>query len=268
MVTPSTVNGGETASFTINLSAPAPESGVVVSLSSSDPSATLPSSVTIPVGAQTVSVDVPTQVIPKTTVVTLRAFRSDTDSKTATLTVNGAEIGIDLNPASVSGGQTSTGTVTSTRPAGAGGLTVALTSSNPAVANPTVSSVTIPQGQTTATFTVQSFAVDANASVTITGSLGAGTTPATATLDVRTIGVLSVSFNKASVTGGQTVSVTITLDAPARPGGTAVNIGAVNNQFTVLPTSVRVPAGQTTFTFTLTTISCWYSKDIFINSTK
>ncbi|WP_025229134.1 beta strand repeat-containing protein [Fimbriimonas ginsengisoli] len=253
-IDPSTVNGGDTATLTVNLSAPAPASGVLVNLASSDPAtATIASSVTIPAGAQTATVDVPTQVISKTKVVTITASRSATDSKSATLTVTGVDIALSLNPASVSGGQSVTGTVTSARPAGAGGLVVALSSSNTAVANPAVATVTIPAGQTTATFTVNTFSVDANTNVTITASLGAGTTPATAVLEVRSIGVLSVAFNKASVTGGQTVSVTITLDAPAKAGGTSVNISVVNNQFVAIPAAITVPAGQTTYTFTLTT---------------
>src|SRR2546422_4190253 len=77
-----------------------------------------------------------------------------------------------LNPASVVGGaQSSTGTVTLSGPAPAGGAQVTLSSSNTAVAS-VPSSVTVPAGATSATFTVTTSAVAASTPVTISASYG------------------------------------------------------------------------------------------------
>lgn len=80
---------------------------------------------------------------------------------------------LTLAPASVVGGvANSTGTVTITGAAPAGGAIVTLTSSNPAAAT-VPASVTIAVGASTATFTVTSLAVSANTTVTVTGNYGA-----------------------------------------------------------------------------------------------
>jgi len=254
-IDPNTVVGGDTATVTVLLSTPAPASGVVVNMSDSPTGLItgMPAQILIPAGAQAYSFDIQTQVTATNKSVTITASRSASDSKSATLTITGADLVLSLTPSSVSGGTSATGTVTSSRPAPAGGLSVTVSSSNPAVANPTTSTVVIPAGQTSANFTVQTFAVPSNQTVDITATYGAGGATATATLEVRAVGVLSVAFSKPVVTGGQSVSVTITLDAPAVAGGTVVNISATNNMFTVLPASIRVPEGQTTATFTLFT---------------
>ena len=89
---------------------------------------------------------------------------------------------LTLNPTSVVGGvQTSTGTVTLTGPAPAGGVQILLSSGNPAAVT-LPSSVTIPAGATSATFTVNTSIVLVSTSVHITATYN-GTTK-TATLDV------------------------------------------------------------------------------------
>jgi hypothetical protein len=262
-ITPNVVDGGVTAVGTVTLTATAPPSGVVVNLTADQAGiVTLPdmdpnragSQIIVPSGASSVDFDLTTQVIPITKTVTITASRSATDVKSATLTVNGAELAITIDPSSVVGGTSTQGTVTLSRPAGANPIVVTLGTSNTAVARPAVTTVTIPAGQSSASFVINTSGVATNTNVDITGSFDGGVTvAATGTLEVRAVGVLDVAFNTTSVRGGQTVSVTITLDSPALAGGTVVNLSATNNQFTVLPASVRVPAGQTTFTFTLTT---------------
>jgi uncharacterized repeat protein (TIGR01451 family) len=90
-----------------------------------------------------------------------------------------------LNPNSVRGGSTVTvtGTVTLSDPAPTGGQTVTLSSSNIYVAKPAVSSITIPFGQTSGTFTVKHFRVSYTKTVKIKAS--ANGTSKEATLTVR-----------------------------------------------------------------------------------
>ena len=85
---------------------------------------------------------------------------------------------VTLNPASVVGGNASTGTVTISSAAPSGGSVVTLSSNNTGVAT-VPASVTVPQGQTTATFTGTTTAVSSITLVTITATLGGS---ATATL--------------------------------------------------------------------------------------
>jgi hypothetical protein len=76
---------------------------------------------------------------------------------------------ISVNPNVLSIGNSGIVTVTLTEPAGTGGVTVALSSSN-RMAAPVPPSVTIPQGATSATFNLNAGAVNRFAQVTLTAS--------------------------------------------------------------------------------------------------
>ncbi len=76
---------------------------------------------------------------------------------------------LTLNPTTVQGGNSSTGTVTLSGPAPAGGAVVALSSSNTSVAT-VPSSVTVSGGATSASFTVRTQRVNSTTTVTISGS--------------------------------------------------------------------------------------------------
>jgi fibronectin type 3 domain-containing protein len=91
-------------------------------------------------------------------------------SASATTQVTGALVSLTLNPTTVTAPAPSTGTVTLSGAAPAGGLSITLTSSNTAKAT-VPPSVLVPAGATTATFTVTSR----------TGSLGGGQNPVTIT---------------------------------------------------------------------------------------
>jgi hypothetical protein len=82
-----------------------------------------------------------------------------------------APVNLSLSPNIVKGGSTSTGTVTLSAPAPSGGLPVDLQTDNPFTAQvPSV--LTIPSGQTSATFTISTVSVLTTQSVTITASIG------------------------------------------------------------------------------------------------
>src|SRR5262249_27166042 len=76
---------------------------------------------------------------------------------------------IALNPDTVNGGTSSTGTATLDNAAPSGGAVVALSSSLPLVATVPVS-VTIPQGSTSGTFNVSTSPVTTQTAVTISGN--------------------------------------------------------------------------------------------------
>ena len=93
---------------------------------------------------------------------------------------------ISLNPATLLGGAGSTGTVTLTGPAPAGGALVTLSSGNTAVAA-VPASVTVLGGNTTANFAITTTPVSAATPVTISGSYNGGNASATLTVNPNLI---------------------------------------------------------------------------------
>ena len=168
----SVVGGSQSSTGTVTLSAPAPSGGAVVSLSSSNTGvATVPASVTVAAGATSTSFTISTAVVAASTSVSISASYAGV-TKSASLTVTPPPptvSSLTLNPSSVTGGlQSSTGTVTLSGPAPAGGARVTLSSNNSAAQVP--SSVTVPAGATSASFTVSTSVVLLPTSATITAS--------------------------------------------------------------------------------------------------
>lgn len=149
---------------------------------------------------------------------------------------------LSLSASSVQAGGTVQGTVTLNRAAGAGGAVVQLSSSNPNLAW-CAPSITIPQGQTTGLFNVSTNA-SGMGSVTITASAGGASRSASLQV-VSPFRVQSVSLSPNVVTGGQACTLTVRLTAPAPSGGVQVQLSNNNPAVASLPTSVTVPAGQT-----------------------
>jgi hypothetical protein len=85
---------------------------------------------------------------------------------------------LTLDPRTVVGGHSSTGIVTLSGPAPEGGVTVRLSTSNPIIAN-APSSVTVPTGQTSVTFTVRTRPVPRTMYATISAWSGSGLKQAT-----------------------------------------------------------------------------------------
>ncbi|HTA58271.1 MAG TPA: hypothetical protein VK805_08955, partial [Candidatus Baltobacteraceae bacterium] len=160
-----------------------------------------------------------------------------------------------LNPASVTGGNSSSGTVTLSGPAPAGGAQIALTSSNTTAAR-TPASVTVAAGATSATFAVSTSVVSASTSVTITGTRGG--VAKTATLTVKPVPppaptLSSLTLSPSSVVGGEQSSRgTVTLSAPAPAGGAVITLSS-NNGAASVPASILIPAGASSASFTVDT---------------
>jgi hypothetical protein len=157
---------------------------------------------------------------------------------------------LTLAPATFAGGcQTSTGKVTLTAPAPAGGAVVTITNTNPAASMP--ASVTVPAGATTAKLTITGVAVTSNQTGTVTATYGGASK--SATLTVRPIGVAGVSISPNPVTGPASAVGTVTLECPAAPGNIVVTLTSGNPAVANVVPSIRVPAGSTTATFHVST---------------
>jgi hypothetical protein len=167
-----------------------------------------------------------------------------------------------LSPASVTGGSPSAGTVTLNGPAPAGGAQVTLSSNNPAAVVP--ASVTVAPGGTSANFSVTTSAVATSTLVSISASYGGGTQSASLTV-IPPI-VSSLALSPASVTGGSPSAGTVTLNGPAPAGGAQVTLSSSNTAAATVPSSVTIPAGATSATFTVNTSIVVFSTTVTISA--
>jgi hypothetical protein len=242
------VVGGASVSGTLNLTAVAPVGGAVVTLTSSSTSVTVPASVTIPAGSTSQSFAIATTAVAATATITATsASASQVASLVVTIVAVPALQALSLSTNVASGGLPVTGTLALTAPAPAGGLSVSLASGSALATVPAV--VTFPQGTTTLTFLVTTFASAVPTPVLITASyLGVMQTAA------LTIGQVAISVLTASVPGGLTVTGTVTLPAPAPDAGAAVTL-ASSTPNAVVPANVIIPGGATSQSFTIATIN-------------
>jgi hypothetical protein len=106
---------------------------------------------------------------------------------------------LSLNPATVTGGNSSTGTVTLTAVAQAS-TTVAITSNNPAATVP--ASVTVPAGSQSRTFSISTTQVPATTTAIITASLNGTSRSATLTINPAAGGTDTVTITRAEYDSG------------------------------------------------------------------
>jgi hypothetical protein len=116
---------------------------------------------------------------------------------------------VNLSSSSVTGGNQLTGnTVTLSAAAPSGGATITFTSNNTSVV-PTPSSVTVPQGSTSTTFTVTTNSVSTSTNVIITASYNGSSK--NATLTVNPPGSFTISASNFSASQGSQGSATVTV---------------------------------------------------------
>jgi trimeric autotransporter adhesin len=176
-VDPTSVAAGGQSTGIVTLSGPAPSSGAVVALAGSAPAVAVPVGVTVAPGATTATFTISTNPVAATTPVTISATLGAV-TRNAVLTVNPLTLSsVFLAPSTVTGGGSSSGTVTLSGPAPTAGAVVALSSSNAASAT-VPANVVVPAGSTSATFTVSTSASCAPATATI-GATYAGVSAST-----------------------------------------------------------------------------------------
>ncbi len=163
-------------------------------------------------------------------------------------------IQIDLNPTEVVGGLRVSAKVTLSGPAPAGGQAVTLRYSSPLTVGPY--SVTVAEGQTTASFTIKTAKTrrDETSIITARANGVSVTAPLLVKMTVIYYATLkSVSVSPTSVTGGTSVRVTVELEAPAPSGFMTVIALSDDSGYATTPANLMVPAGRTTASTTITT---------------
>jgi hypothetical protein len=149
-ILPDTVVGGATATGNVTLGS-ASASKTVVDLHSSDPSATVPATLTIAKGSTTANFTIKTKSVTSETMPLITASSAGV-TKDAMLMVEPIEIqSVAVNPATVIGGNTSNGTVTLLMPPPAA-ISVSLSSSNTTAKVPRT--VNVAKGNFVGTFKV------------------------------------------------------------------------------------------------------------------
>jgi hypothetical protein len=159
--------------------------------------------------------------------------------------------GLALNTTSVDGALGTTGAVSVSVPADGNNLSVALSSSNPAVAA-VPSAVGFLDGQASVGFNVTTTRVTAPTTVIITASSGGVTRSVDLTVtptppppfDIQTLTVAPATFAGSGVV---TARLTTTTGAPA--GGLTIPVSSSDPRTAAVPATVFLPAGATTVTF-------------------
>jgi len=159
VLSPATVTGGTASSAVVKIDYPAPTGGTVVELRSQKPSlATVPATVIVPLGSDTITVPIPTAARngdPISFYIYANLPGMGTQGKLLRV-VRPVVTTVSISPSTVVGGTTTTGTVTLNGPAAAGGLVVKLSSQKPTLASVPLT-VTVPAGATTVNFTITTF---------------------------------------------------------------------------------------------------------------
>src|SRR5262249_47150011 len=125
--------------------------------------------------------------------------------------------------------------------------------------------VTVPAGQTTATFALTTSLVSSDQSVSVTA--GFNSTTKNASLSVKAIVLSSLTLSPTSVLGASANSTApVTLNTAAPSGGVSTALNSSNTSAATVPDSVSINAGQTTATFTVTTALVSNEQDVTITA--
>ena len=174
---------------------------------------------------------------------------------------------LSVNPSTVSGGASSTGTVTLafTDPQP---TTAQLFSSDPTVAS-VPQQVVVPAGASSATFTITTNAAAPPTIVTITASIQ--NTPRTANLSVNPATpagntLSAVSVTPSTITGGASGTGTVTFTGPM-PDGANVQLSSSNPSVASVPAETVVPANASSATFNVSTTQVTANTPVTITAT-
>src|SRR4029079_17310741 len=144
---------------------------------------------------------------------------------------------------SLPGGSSLLVAVSLTAQAPFGGSTVNIAYSDQSALSSPQKGITIPQGQSSGNFTLNTTPTATNVTVTVTGSLGSSS--ANATFTVRSPQVLTATL-PSDLQGGRTTELSVTLDGPAPPGGSLLHLSFTPNVVGVAPFtfSAELPNGS------------------------
>ena len=249
---PNSITGGQPSNGTVEISSPAPNGGLTLSLSSSNPAiASVPKTVTVPAGSRAASFQINTRSLTKSQSAVITATHAGTVATTK-VSVNPLQLDfLFIDYLTLYGGETSTAIVRLSGPSPSSGAIVQLSSSNQAVASvpPTIA---IGSGDGWVSFEVTTKPVQTPQSVTITATYGGASKKLTMT--VNPLQVVSISLNPSALCAGTSCNGTVTIQPPAMASGTTVLL-TTSNLATSLPvSSVTVAPGSSSADFSVNTV--------------
>jgi hypothetical protein len=236
-VAPTEIPAGGSSTGTITLNTVAPAGGTSVALVSNSNKVIVPGSVTVAAGQTSATFPITTTVFGATSNVSAQiTATAGGASRVASLTVDPYNITSVTAPVSVTGGGSAQLSVRLNQVAPAGGLIVALSSSNTAF--PVPPSLTIPAGLAVASVSVVPTPVATNVAV----SLGASFEQAAATTQLTLLAPALSSFalNSTTVIGGGSVTGNIGLQGNAPAGGFVVTVTTNSPSVVTVPPTVTV----------------------------
>ncbi len=236
--------------LTLNLSAPAPAGGLVVTLSSDNTNvATVPATVTIPANAQTITVPVSGLTL-GSAVIHATSAANASDASAIVIVSNFGVIQLPAG-ATVGLGQATAFPVTLSAPAPAGGVTVTLASADPTKVSISPATVTIAAGATSPAVQPQISGLNLGTTNITASAPGFGS----ATQPVQVIATVAFTPGTLTITGANTQNLTLTLSAPAPAGGLTVTLSSENPTVATVPATVTIPAGATSVTVPVTGVA-------------
>ncbi|MEP7112117.1 MAG: hypothetical protein ABI862_02525 [Ilumatobacteraceae bacterium] len=251
------LTGGSMTGSIVMLNGQAPPGGAIVQLASNSPAMTPPGTVTVPAGVESASVSIPTKAVSATTTVTLTGtYNGQSVSAQFVLNPQVPPDSILLDKTTAVNTEGASGLVSIANPAPVDGVTLLLSSSNPAVAS-VPAEVMISYTGTRGGFNVSTSTVSSPTDVVITAT-GAGLTKSvtlTVSPSAPTPGPALSTFtvNPTSVVGGTSARGTVTLGTTAPAGGATVHLTSNQPGAASVPASVTIPGGSAGASFTITT---------------
>jgi uncharacterized protein (TIGR03790 family) len=261
VVSPVVLIGSTPSTGTVELNAPAPKGGAVVSLSG-DNFTKLPPTVTVPEGALTASFSIGTYFVPNQHSSQITATLNGSN-ETAGLVLTQAITGLGLYPTSGPGGAPAVVVPQLGAAAPPTGWPVNFKSSNPPAAS-LPPQVTVPPGGYSARVMLTTTPQCSNVPVRLIAY--SGTNLQSGVYTVTPPPPSSLNF-PSTVQGGNPVNATVYLTYPACAAGLPVELSSSNPQVASVPPSVTVTGGQTQASFVITTYQVTQRTQVTITAT-
>jgi subtilisin family serine protease len=244
------IQGGDPLTGTLALDGQAPTGGAVVGLSSGSSAIVVPASVTIPHRQVQQSFTIQTREVGFMATRTITAsYRGIHRVVSLTLRPRVDIATFTLLPSTVTGGLSLAASLTLTRPAPAGGAVITIRPNTNAIKGP--ASITVPEGSSSADFTMTTVQVGDTFVRTVDALFNGRMKTAVVTL-IPVVRLDRLVLNPSTVQGGQSTTGNVSL-VYRMPHDVVVQISTDSGRILVPPT-VTIPAGQMSVSFTVNTL--------------
>jgi uncharacterized protein (TIGR03437 family) len=256
--TPSSLGPNASSTCIVTLTQPAPGGGAGVTLSNTNPTLTVPASITVPAAAVSASFNATTAAISSNASATITAsYGASSAAATVSLVSPVLLTGLTCSPTTLTAAATSTCTLTLNQSAPAGGITISLSNTN-ASALSTPVSVSVLAAASTAAFAATASNISTAQSATVGATLGSSSFSATISVQAATTTTTQISFVQATANGpsssaktfsvpftsktntGDLILVGFDFNSPAKFSSITDSLG---NTFTQIGSELTSPGG-------------------------